>query len=121
MSTYQILTLCGVTSIVGLFIELLIRKPLVKRMAKAETEQETQKTQNNAIMLGVQALLRDRLLQAYRYYSHKGFASYDEKQNIINLYTQYEALGPNSVMDRLHLRFLELPEEPTENKGGNAA
>ena len=60
----------------------------------------------------VQALLRDRLLQAYRHYAHQGYAGYDDKQNVLNIYTQYEALGPNSVMDQFHERFMALPDEP---------
>ena len=67
--------------------------------------------QNKAMKLGLQAILRDRLLQAYEYYGHRGWANYDEKQNVLNLYTQYEILGPNGIMERKHNTFLELPDE----------
>ena len=56
--------------------------------------------------------LIDRLLQAYHFYKQQGYASYDERQNVVNMYTQYEALGPNSVMDQLHNQFITLPEQP---------
>ena len=114
MSAYQILSLCGVPAIVGIVIALLIQKPLEKRVRTAEANQATQQAQAEAIMLGVQALLRDRLLQAYRHYAHQGYAGYDDKQNVVNIYTQYEALGPNSVMDGYHAKFMELPDEPGE-------
>ena len=117
MSIYQILSLCGVPALIGIVIAFLIQKPLEKRVKTAEENQATAETQQKAIMLGVQALLRDRLLQAYKYYSHLGYAGYDEKQNVLNIYTQYEALGPNSVMDGYHEKFMALPDEPTE--GGN--
>jgi hypothetical protein len=121
MSTYQILSLCGVTSLVGLLIEFLIRRPLSKRMAKAEAEQVTQRAQNAATMLGVQALLRDRLLQAYKHYMIQGWANYDEKQNVDNMHTQYEALGPNNVMIGYHERFMNLPDQPhATGEGGHA-
>jgi hypothetical protein len=71
--------------------------------------------QMRAVKLGLQAILRDRLLQAYHYYKEQGHASYDEKQNVVNLYTQYEALGPNGIMQRKHEAFLALPEEPVNN------
>lgn len=116
MNAYQILSLCGVPALVGLIIALVIKRPLEKRVAEAEANQETQKKQSHAIMLGVQALLRDRLLQAYRHYKQQGWANYDEKQNVLNIYTQYEELGPNGIMDIMHEDFLQLPEEP---KGGN--
>ena len=67
--------------------------------------------QIKAIKLGLQALLRDRLLQAYEFYGHRGFADYDEKQNIQNIYKQYEALGPNGIMEQKHQDFIRLPDE----------
>lgn len=100
MSMYQWLCLLGIPSMLaGLFsfVGLQIK-------------------QNKAIKLGLQAILRDRLLQAYKTYGHQGWASYDDKQNVLNIYTQYEALGPNGIMQRKHDKFLELPEEPKEQK-----
>lgn len=117
MNAYQILSLAGVPTLVGIVIALVIKRPLEKRVADAEKNQATQQAQSAAIMLGVQALLRDRLLQAYRHYQHQGWAGYDDKQNVVNIYTQYEALGPNSVMDKYHTKFMELPDE--SNEGGN--
>ena len=70
--------------------------------------------QLRALKLGLQAILRDRLLQAYEHYGHRGWANYDEKQNVLNLYTQYEILGPNGIMERKHHAFLELPDEAPE-------
>ena len=116
MNAYQILSLAGVPTLVGIIIALVIKRPLEKRVQTAEANQVKQVAQNTAIMLGVQSLLRDRLLQAYHYYKQQGYASYDERQNVVNMYTQYEALGPNSVMDKFHERFMALPDEP---EGGN--
>ena len=73
--------------------------------------------QNRAMKLGLQAILRDRLLQAYHFYMHQGWASYDDKANVRNLYTQYEILGPNGIMERKHNAFLDLPDEAPA--GGN--
>ena len=74
--------------------------------------------QNKAMKLGLQAILRDRLLQAYKFYEHQGYATYDDKSNIQNIYNQYEALGPNGIMERKHFHFLELPEEANSNDEG---
>ena len=113
MSAYQILSLAGVPTLVGIIIALVIKRPLEKRVQTAEENQAKQQAQAAAIMLGVQALLRDRLLQGYRHYISQGWAPYDERQNLENMYTNYEALGPNSVMDHLHAQFIALPEQPT--------
>ena len=117
MSAYQILSLCGVPALVGIIIALAIKRPLEKRVETAEENQKKQQAQSKAIMLGVQALLRDRLLQGYRHYIAQGWCQYEERQNIENSYTQYEALGPNSVMDQLHEKFIALPEQPAQGGG----
>ena len=99
MSIYQWLCLLGIPSIIVGMLGFV--KVWIKQM--------------RAVKLGLQAILRDRLLQAYHYYKEQGYASYDEKQNVVNLYTQYEALGPNGIMQRKHEIFLGLPEEPVNN------
>lgn len=71
-----------------------------------------QVAQNKAIKLGIQALLRDRLLQSFRYYEEKGWAGYDEKKNVENLFKQYEALGENGIMQDMYENFRELPGKP---------
>lgn len=103
MSIYNWLSLFGIPGIVaGLFSFIVL-----------------QVKQNNAIKLGLQAILRDRLLQAYEFYGIRGWANYDEKQNVQNLYTQYEVLGPNGIMEVKHQEFIHLPDTPhnTTNNG----
>lgn len=106
MTIYNWLCLLGIPGLIaGLF-------GFIKGQAKV----------NKAIKLGLQAILRDRLLQAYHFYKHQGWASYEDKQNVLNLYAQYEALGPNGIMERKHNAFLELPDEPInsfDGDGGN--
>ena len=63
-------------------------------------------------MTGVQAMLRDRLLQGYRHYEEKGYADYDDRSNMENMYNAYHNLGKNGVMDSMHDKFLKLPEQP---------
>ena len=96
MNIYQWLCLLGIPSLIAAATGLIVN----------------QYHQLKAVKLGLQAMLRDRLLQAYEFYGHRGYADYDEKANVMNLYKQYEALGPNGIMQRKHNRFLELPDEP---------
>ena len=74
--------------------------------------------QNRAMKLGLQAILRDRLLQAYEYYGTRGWANYDEKSNVRNLYDQYEVLGPNGIMEVKHQEFIHLPDAAPHNYEG---
>lgn len=62
-----------------------------------------------ALRLGMQAMLRDRLLQVYAECKRNGSASFVDRENFENLYKQYHALGANGVMDDVRTKFLNLP------------
>ena len=113
MNLYQWLCLFGIPTIIAFLISITIKNPIEKRIKKQEDAQKKQHEQTKAVMLGIQALLRDRLLQAFEHYETKGWASYDEKRNVENMHTQYEALGENNVMNHRYERFLALPDKPT--------
>lgn len=70
-----------------------------------------------ALQLGVQALLRDRLIAEYNKYSEKGYAPIYARENFDNMWSQYHNLGKNGVMDDVHEKFMELP---TEKKGDSS-
>ena len=63
------------------------------------------------ISKGVQALLRDRLVQGYKHARDVGFADENDRANLENVYVQYHNLGANGVMDDLRAKFLALPVE----------
>lgn len=98
MTVYNWLTLFGVPS---LFLALVA-------FIKAQV------AQNKALRLGLQAILRDRLLQSYKYYSDAGYADEDDRCNWENMYQQYHALGQNGVMDDIRTKFFQLPTRPPQ-------
>lgn len=129
MELKEILTMLGFGTFFGgicsFFLQRFIKSRDKTRDLRAEEERikakneqdairkktEALEKQNVATQLGVQALLRDRLLQAFKFYINQGYADYDDRQNVLNMYTQYESLGPNKVMENLYHRFEELPIE----------
>lgn len=68
--------------------------------------------QIRSVKRGVQALLRDRLLQGYKFYRQQGWADEDDRTNLENVYVQYHNLGANGVMEDLRTKFLALPADP---------
>lgn len=66
------------------------------------------KTQK-ALKVGIQVLLRDRLIQAYNYHMERGYVYIYEKDTISTMYNQYHALGKNGVIDDLMEEFCSLP------------
>lgn len=118
MDLSQILSVCGVSGIisglVGVLIAVFLKRPLEKRVEDGERANARVEAQNKATMLGVQALLRDRLLQAFSYYLARGWIGAGERDNIDNMYTQYESLGENNVISDIYNQVRELPSIPPE-------
>lgn len=66
----------------------------------------------SAIAIGVQCLLRDRIIQAERYYSEKGYCDPDDKTNIEHMFDAYQALGGNDVAHKAYEIIVNLPSYP---------
>jgi hypothetical protein len=103
-----------ISGLVGVLIAVLLKRPLEKRVKDSETASARVEAQNTATMLGVQALLRDRLLQAFNHYLAKGWIGAGDRDNIENMYTQYETLGPNNVISDIYDQVRALPSIPPE-------
>lgn len=112
MSTYQWICLLGIPSIISGIVALLLTRGMKLRDEKQEEikrQNEILEQQSKAIMAGVQAILRDRLLQGYRHYISKGWADYEDRSNLDNIWKQYHTLGANGVMDDMRKQFRALP------------
>lgn len=72
------------------------------------------KRENDALKEGMQALLRDRIIQAYNHYSDKGWIPIYAMESIEACYRSYEELGENGVIDNLMKQLRALPNHPTE-------
>lgn len=82
-----------------------------RQLLKRQKE-EAQK--NAALHDGMQALLRDRIIQAYNHYQDKGFCPIYGKENVKRMYDAYHVLGGNDVATKLKDTLIEMPEEPME-------
>ena len=99
MTVYQILSLVFGSGCLITIIEIFFKK--IKNNEK----------RTEALKLGVQALLRDRLYAYYNKYSELKYAPIYAKENFENIYKQYHNLGNNGVMDDIYRKFMELPTE----------
>lgn len=76
------------------------------------------KRENDALKAGLQALLRDRIIQAYNHYvQDRGWIPIYAKESIDACYRSYEALGDNGVIDNLMQQINELQNYPPKNRG----
>lgn len=112
MTVYQILCLVGVQGLITFLITRVISKKLDRAEEAAEESKkkaEEARKKSEAIAAGMQALLRDRLLQGYKHSGQKGYADFDDRSNMENLYEQYHALGGNGMMTDMRRAFRALP------------
>jgi len=75
---------------------------------------KAEKSEQDAIKAGLQALLRAQMVNDYNHYSEKGFAPIYARENFENCWLQYERLGENGVMSDIHKRFMALPTTPVK-------
>ncbi len=111
MDFYQILTIIGVPSLITLFVQWLVNIFSKKN--------RNHKSEIKSLKLGIQALLRDRLLESYKIYRKRGWISIQDKENFNNMYCQYHSLGQNGVMDGVYKEVMDLPTDPPITKYRN--
>lgn len=78
---------------------------------RLSTRIRKQVQKQDAVGLGVQALLRDRIIQAYNHYSEKGYCPIYGMENVQEMYRQYHALGGNGTITELVERLKDMPTE----------
>ena len=84
-----------------------------RQVAKRQAEESAK---NRAVQEGVQALLRDRIIQSYNHYQDKGFCPIYAKENIKKMYDAYHDLGGNDEATKLKDTLLLMPEELEERE-----
>lgn len=99
MELYQILCLVGFPTI------------FLGAIAVIHEKFKVVKTEIKAIKLGIQALLRARMISDYNKWIKAGYAPIYAKENFENCWVQYETLGENGVMQTLHDEFMDLPTQ----------
>lgn len=122
MTLYQVLSLCGVQTLLGAILVGMVakvskkithqRESAVLRQKEQSDQLETVKKEIDTLKIATQAQLRDRLLQGYKEFMSQGYAEYDDKQNWINQYNSYHSLGRNGIMDSYKEKLLNLPDTP---------
>jgi len=66
---------------------------------------------------GVEALLRNGIIQVYDMAMKNKYLKIYERENVQHMFEEYTALGGNGVIPGLVERMYQLPTEPQENEG----
>ena len=75
------------------------------------TKMKSHNEKDKAIEEGLVALLRNELVRRYREYKQKGEMSILDKENIEDMFNQYENLGGNGTVKKMYKELLDLPTE----------
>lgn len=73
---------------------------------------------NKAIGKGVEALLRNGIVQTYNKWSERGYCPIYARENATRMYEPYHILGGNDVATDLIEDLKGLPTEPQKKKEG---
>lgn len=82
---------------------------------RAAKQLREEKRKNDAIMLGVQSLLRESIVANYNKYQDREYCPIYAKESVKKVYEAYHALGGNDVATKLYHTMLDMPEEPRED------
>ena len=85
-----------------------ISSKLNKKLEKFQTEYD-------AMNEGVQAVLRDRILERCTYHERLVYADVHDRENIEPMYEAYHNLGGNGMVTDLYNKFRTLPIAPLKD------
>jgi len=72
--------------------------------------------EQDEMKLAIHALLRDRIIQSYNYYTDRGYCPIYARDSIQNMFNRYHALGQNGVIKDLVQNIMELPTDKEGDK-----
>lgn len=68
--------------------------------------------QNDAMRLGLQAILRENIVANYNKYKNKGYMPIYARESVKKIYEAYEGLGGNDVAHNLYEKMLSWDTDP---------
>ena len=92
-----------ITTILGIALGFVTSK-----LKKTKEKDEKEKKKDEAIELGVQALLRNEIIRRYREFESKGEISILDQENLDEMFTQYKNLGGNGTVKKMMNDLYEL-------------
>lgn len=92
-----------ITTILGIALGVVSSK-----LKKTREKDEKEKKKDEAIELGVQALLRNEIIRRYREFETKGEISILDQENLDEMYKQYQNLGGNGTVKKMMNDLYEL-------------
>lgn len=109
--------ICAAITAVATIVVAIVGGWQVKNAAKQKTANDAAQAaaaKQKLIEEGLQAILRDRILQACDRCLDKGYLPIYARENIEHMYKAYHGLGGNGTVTKLIDRIYQLPFEPED-------
>lgn len=87
----------------------LLKKQMQTQKKEHDELLAEEKKKNDAIMQGIQSLLRQSIIDAHSKYSDRGYCPIYAKESLKRVYKAYHDLGGNDVATELYEELLEMP------------
>lgn len=88
---------------------------IIEAVAARERKRvKTDSQKSDALMKGVQALLRREIITEYNHYSDQRYIPIYGMENVLDMYNAYKELGGNGMAAKLVEALKQLPTEPPE-------
>lgn len=101
----------AVPSVLASFLSGILLYKWKQQASAEQMEKEQQEKKHEALVNGVVAMLRDRLIQAMDEHITDGFAPIHRVEVITKMYTAYHDLGGNDIVSSTYSRFMGLPHQ----------
>lgn len=92
-----------ITTVLGIALGAVTSK-----LKNNREKDEKEKKKDEAIELGVQALLRNEIIRRYREFETKGEISILDQENLDEMFIQYQNLGGNGTVKKMMNDLYEL-------------
>ena len=86
---------------------------------KLRKKMEAEEKKNIAIANGVQAMLRDAIINNYNKYKDRGYMPIYARESVKKIYEAYQGLGGNDVAHDLYEKMRHWDTDPDEREEGN--
>lgn len=94
----------------------LVSLALTASVKYLHKQDKIRKAEQEAIKKGIQALLRDRIIEQYNKYMEKGYIPIYAMDNVEAMYREYHALGGNGTITDLYEEMKGLPHRKEDVK-----
>ena len=116
MMEWLTLILTGISSVLSGVLSGILLWKFKQRTVAEKAEKDEAEKKHTALVQGVVAMLRDRLIDVMDYHIDAGWCPVHKVEVIIKMYLSYQDLGCNDIVSKTYQRFVNLPHQPGDGE-----